>query len=74
MILKYHNGEIVLLEATGKEGVGLCRWRTFKKNNWHLLYSRMVYRQLIVKRDDDLISKIEKFVMIFNVFFETSIG
>lgn len=40
MILKYSNGEIVLFESTGKEGVGLCRWRTFKKNNWHHLYSK----------------------------------
>jgi hypothetical protein len=62
LLLKYQNGEIVLLEATGKQGVGLSRWRTFKKNNWHLLYSKMVYRKLEMDRSDDMITKIEKFV------------
>jgi len=62
MILKYSNGEIVLFESTGREGVGLCRWRTFKKNNWHLLYSKMVYRKLDIERTDDMVNKIEKFV------------
>jgi len=40
LILRYSTGEIVLFEATGKTGVGLCRWKTFMRSKWYLLYSR----------------------------------
>jgi len=40
LILRYSTGEIVLFEATGREGVGLCRWKTFMRCKWHLLYSK----------------------------------
>jgi hypothetical protein len=62
LLLRYSDGDIVLLEATGKEGVGLCRWRTFKRNRWHLLYSKLVYRHLEYDRTEDLISDVETFV------------
>jgi len=62
ILLRYNDGEIVLLEATGKDGVGLCRWKTFMRNDWHLLYSKLVYRHLEVERTEEFISEVEKFV------------
>jgi len=62
LILRYSTGEIVLFEATGREGVGLCRWKTFMRCKWHLLYSKIMYRKLEINRTDDVINGIEKFV------------
>jgi len=62
LLLRYSNGEIVLLEATGKEGVGLCRWKTFRKNNWQKLYNKLVFRKLQFDRNPDSIDHVEKFV------------
>jgi len=62
LILRYSTGEIVLFEATGREGVGLCRWKTFMRCKWHLLYSKIMYRKLEINRSDDVINGIEKFV------------
>ena len=42
LLLKYSDGDIVLLEATGLEGVGVCKWSTFKRNNWHTLYDKYI--------------------------------
>jgi hypothetical protein len=62
LLLRYSNGEIVLLEATGKEGVGLCRWKTFRKNNWQKLYHKLVFRKLQFDRNPESIGQVEKFV------------
>lgn len=62
MILRDRHGNIILFEATGNEGVGLCRWTTFKHNNWHTLYKKVIYRKLCCERTKDFIEKAEKFV------------
>ena len=40
LVLKLSDKNIVLFEATGTEGVAVCRWTTFKRNNWHNLYAK----------------------------------
>jgi len=40
MVLKYNEKDVVLLEATGQSGVTLCKWSSFKANNFHILYSK----------------------------------
>jgi len=40
LLLKNDDDEVLLLEATGTVGVGLCRWNYFMAKNWHLLYSK----------------------------------
>jgi len=40
LLLKLSDRNIVLFEATGNSGVALCRWTTFKRNEWHNLYSK----------------------------------
>jgi len=62
LILKLSDRNMVLFEATGNSGVALCRWTTFKRNEWHKLYTKVVYRKLEVERSDEFITKIEKFV------------
>ena len=62
LILRYGNNELVLLEATGKEGVGLCSWSCFMRNKWHLLYKKLVLRHLEMQRTDKMIETLEKFV------------
>jgi len=69
LILRYGNNELVLLEATGKEGVGLCTWGCFMRNKWHLLYKKIVLRHLEVQRTDKMIEKLEKFVKQVRLFF-----
>lgn len=82
MILRYGNDDLVLLESTGKLGVGLCSWNSFVRNKWQNLYKkyfifttkfvnvniifRMIFRQLILPRTDPLIEKLEKFVKVRN--------
>ena len=43
LLLKYTNGKVVIFEATGKEGIVLCTWESFIKNNWHKIYSKYVF-------------------------------
>jgi len=62
ILLKYQSGEIVLFEAASKNGVSLCRWKTFLLNDWKKLYSRIMYRKLVMKRKDNIIGHIEEFV------------
>ena len=62
LILRYGNNELVLLEATGREGVGLCSWSCFMRNKWQNLYKKLVLRHLEVQRTDKMIETLEKFV------------
>ncbi|CAD8180851.1 unnamed protein product [Paramecium octaurelia] len=62
LLLRYNNGELFLFEAMGQTGVNLLSWDAFMKNNWHSLYSQMVYRQLEVNRSNELLEKLEQFV------------
>jgi hypothetical protein len=64
MLLRYNNGDIVLLEATGRIGVGLCTWKHFRKMKWHYLYNKLVYRPLRHKRNEDMITQLEHFIRV----------
>lgn len=52
-IIREENGELVLLEASQKEGVGLLRWSTFRKNNWQQLYRNIMFRHLEMSRTSE---------------------
>jgi len=62
MILKLKDESILLLEATGSEGVTLTSWIDFNNQKWYSKFRRVVYRPLIIPRGDDLIEKMEKLV------------
>ena len=62
LIMCFSSGKVILLEATEKDGVACIEWDYFIKMNWHLLYSRLVYRSLETMRTEDMIRNLEKFV------------
>jgi hypothetical protein len=47
-VLINHMGYVALLEATRVTGVNLLFWTEFCERQWHLLYSRLVFRKLKV--------------------------
>ncbi|CAD8121449.1 unnamed protein product [Paramecium sonneborni] len=61
MILKYTNGSIYVLEATGTFGVGIFEWKHMIGKQWYELYNKVVYRQLDIKRTTDFLVKMESF-------------
>jgi len=40
----------------------LTNWRIFIKHNFHLLYKRLVFRHLKLKRTDEQIEKVEEYI------------
>jgi hypothetical protein len=62
LIMCFASGKVILLEATDKDGVACLEWDYFIKMNWHLMYSRLVYRSLETIRTEEMIRKLEKFV------------
>lgn len=63
MLLRYSNSEIVLFESSVKHGenVSVIKWSDFKRNNYHLLYKKIVFRKLFCKRDEKFIKNLEDF-------------
>jgi len=66
MILRTSNSDnnLIILEATGDEGVGLLSWKTFIKRNWQDLYYKISLRKLQVERTDCMLQKIESFIRV----------
>lgn len=64
LILKFVDDSVIILEATGSEGVALAKWDDFQKNKWHELYHRIVYRSLIFNRNDNDILLLENHVKV----------
>ncbi|OMJ70745.1 hypothetical protein SteCoe_31194 [Stentor coeruleus] len=62
MLLRWKDGVVGMLEATGQTGVQILLWSDFIRFNWHLLYTRLVYRKLEIKRTDEMLEKLEKFL------------
>lgn len=62
LIIKYSSGKIALLEATNTDGVGILMWEEFLANEWHKLSQRLMLRQLVVERTDEMLIKLEEFV------------
>lgn len=62
LLLRYNNNELVLLESTGVLGVSLCRWSLFMKNNWHLLYQKLIWRKQHFKRRQKFVENLETFI------------
>ena len=47
------NGILYAYEATSKDGCKKRQWIQFKGYFWNLLYEKMVYRELIIKVDNE---------------------
>lgn len=63
LLLRYSNSEIVLFEASQRHGngVSLLRWSDFKRNNYHSLYEKIVFRKLITPRNLEFVKLLEEF-------------
>jgi PH domain/Permuted papain-like amidase enzyme, YaeF/YiiX, C92 family len=62
-LLFKNSGIVGFLEATKVTGVCLVLWDEFIERNWNLLFSRIVYRKLTVKNQDEAIFDIKEFIM-----------
>ena len=62
MLLRWTDNMVGLLEATSQTGVQLLLWEDFVSFQWHLLYSRLVYRKLEVERTHEMLEKLEKYL------------
>ena len=51
-ILHKKNGFLYVYEATSKDGCKERNWREFIIYMWHLLYEKIVYRELIIEEND----------------------
>ena len=47
------NGILYAYETTSKDGCKRRQWIQFKGYFWNLLYEKMVYRELIIKVDNE---------------------
>ena len=72
-LISKKNGILYVYEATSKEGCKRRQWIQFKAYLWNLLYEKMVYRELIIKVDNEEIkdniinelnNKVEEYVKI----------
>lgn len=63
LLLRYSNSEIVLFEASKNHGngVSLLKWSDFKRNNYHSLYEKIVFRKLITPRNFEFVKILEEF-------------
>ena len=60
MLFKFSE-KLVIFESTGQLGVDLLDWNTFINNNWHNLYTKLVYRRLHYELSEDDIELLEDF-------------
>ena len=52
-ILKKKNGILYVYEATSKDGCKERKWQEFLNYLWYLLYDKMVFRELIIKAENN---------------------
>lgn len=64
MLLRYDNDDVFLFESTGFKGVSLCNWKYFIKKDWHLLYPKLVWRELRCVRDESFIHRLQDFLAV----------
>ena len=56
------DGQISIFESIGGSGVHLLDWKSFRLNNWHLLYNKVVLRRLNFNRTHFLLQKLNSFI------------
>ena len=63
MLLRYSSSEIVIFESSVNHGSGvsLLKWSDFKRNNYHKLYKKIVFRKLITDRNGSFVNTLESF-------------
>lgn len=62
LVLRYSSGRLGILEATELEGVNIVLWEDFMRFRWHLMYSRIEFRHLVLDRSDLVLQDLELFI------------
>jgi len=62
LLLKLQDEQVALLESTSQTGVQVLLWEDFMRYQWHLLYTRLVYRKLNIERTDQFLEKTAEFI------------
>lgn len=62
VLLRVRGSRVVILEATGNDGVSVVAWSSFKEWGWHTCYDRLVYRKVFFQRTSDKLNRLEDFV------------
>lgn len=62
LLLRSAKNEVFILEALGCRGVDALAWRTFRANDWHKVYSRLVYRKVYFQRSPEQLEALQDFV------------
>lgn len=62
LLLRFANGKLVVLEATGTAGVSLVAWSDFVKHSWYKLYPRIVHRRVQFSKTKETMQHFEQFV------------
>jgi len=55
--------DILILEATGSDGVTALPWAEFRARKWHTCYSRIVWRKVYFDRTDERMERLKESVM-----------
>jgi hypothetical protein len=63
LLLKTAQGEVLILEATGKSGVQAVSWTSFKAWHWHKCYQHLAVRRVYFDRQADLLKSFREWVM-----------
>ncbi|CAG9318683.1 unnamed protein product [Blepharisma stoltei] len=61
-LLKLQDEQVALLESTSQTGVQVLLWEDFMRYQWHLLYTRLVYRKLNIERTDQFLDSTAEFL------------
>mmetsp|Transcript_137907 Transcript_137907/g.239755 ORF Transcript_137907/g.239755 Transcript_137907/m.239755 type:complete len:474 (-) Transcript_137907:75-1496(-) len=62
LVLRTRGSRVVILEATGSDGVNVVPWSSFKEWGWHACYDRLAYRKVFFVRTADKLNRLEGFV------------
>lgn len=63
LLLRFGPNNLLVLESTGREGVGVVTWKEFMEQEWHLLYPEMALRRLRFERSEERLDNIREWVL-----------
>lgn len=62
LLLRTVDDEVLLLEATGRHGVGTVPWELFKAWHWHEVYTSLAYRKVYFPRTHSQLTALQMYV------------
>lgn len=62
LLLRTVDDEVLLLEATGRHGVGTVPWELFKAWHWHEVYDSLAYRKVYFPRTHAQLTALQIYV------------